>query len=1260
MMSTRTIIQDLKDLLTDEIWAALEEGVEFSIETADGGKTLLLRAERAEEGSEGDPVTITAELDDIRLTDLDALTQIAGGVSLDVIPPAVPLASTIALHGLEIVVAQSPTREVTSVTLEVQSAEPWEIIEGQFALEELFFSITVASPLDPLARGVSCEAKSTLRIGEIALEAEVALPEMNVTLAIPEGEEAPLAPLLASVLPDDALPELTLTTLTAEIKPREQRYAFAAAAEESWEVLPGVLTLTGLGIEIEKEGLDRPTGTIEGSFTLADAEFAVSASRSGGGTATAPTPAIWVFEGGTKEGEEVAIGTLVGDLTSKLGVPMPTFIDTLALTDLEAKLDQSTQHLSVRGELPSTGFLAIDSRPNLPTPLGKTLIASFSNPEGEKASIRDMLAGVSADVAALVPEGLEVEVKQALYASWRHPTTALVSKTLFGVDVGAGLDLSQLPLVGQNFTEEQKVKLAYTILVAGDATTQQEVNALAPLFKEQGVTLGDELPGEEEALGNEFLRKGLTLRGELSIGDFKLPLNVPATVNPENGQIEAPPARSEMEPQWFPLQQSLGPVSLERIGVKFDAGELWLLLDASLKVGPLSLGLSGLSVSAPITMNAPPRFHLDGLALDYRTPSLEIGGSLLRRKMDVDGHEVESYDGLAVIKAKLGAKSFALSAIGGYASFQGQPSLFLYAVLGVPLGGPPFFFVEGLAAGFGVNRALTVPTVDKIKEFPLVSEALSGSADIGDASSRAAILQQKVAALSSYITPELGAGFLAVGVKFTSFKIVSGFALLTVGLGERFEVNVLGLARLTLPISEPGAKVEPIAQIEMALKATFIPEEGFLGVIAQLTSDSFIFSRDCRLTGGFAFYTWLAGQHAGDFVITMGGYHPRFQVPEHYPRVPRLGFNWRLGPATLKGEQYFALCAHAVMAGGSLEISFESGKAHASFRAYADFLISWKPYHYDIELGVQISAGYGFLGDVSVGARLRLWGPDFGGYAEIDVFLFSFTIEFGDQSSRYPQAIGWDDFKDNFLPPPEEICTIAVTGGLSARFESGDEELWVVNPKELSLATDSFVPTKRGLKGASEEALDMGGAQGKFGIRPMAVKPEEFETEHWIKISKLSEDGAVDVSDWFVFKPSRKQLPTAVWGTARTVDGQPDRILPPGPDDKRFVEGGVVTGFDIQLGLQIDPSDTEDIRSEHLQYDTTPEGDVFQWAQMVPFQPMEGDDEARREELRKTLGQSAARDQLLGALGFDPARDVSIDPLSLARVFVVPPQVQQV
>ncbi len=47
-----------------------------------------------------------------------------------------------------------------------------------------------------------------------------------------------------------------------------------------------------------------------------------------------------------------------------------------------------------------------------------------------------------------------------------------------------------------------------------------------------------------------------------------------------------------------------------------------------------------------------------------------------------------------------------------------------------------------------------------------------------------------------------------------------------------------------------------------------------------------------RLTGGFAFETWWQGPNNGQFVITVGGYHPRFHH-DGYPVVPRVGLSWQ-------------------------------------------------------------------------------------------------------------------------------------------------------------------------------------------------------------------------------------------------------------------------------------------------------------------------------------------------------------------------------
>ena len=90
-------------------------------------------------------------------------------------------------------------------------------------------------------------------------------------------------------------------------------------------------------------------------------------------------------------------------------------------------------------------------------------------------------------------------------------------------------------------------------------------------------------------------------------------------------------------------------------------------------------------------------------------------------------------------------------------------------------------------------------------------------------------------------------------------------------------------------------------------------------------------------------------------MLTLGGYHPAFTKPPEFPDVPRLGFNWSVADAiVIKGGAYFALTSSAVMAGGRLDASASISGIRAWFLAYADLLICWDPFHYDVQIGVQV------------------------------------------------------------------------------------------------------------------------------------------------------------------------------------------------------------------------------------------------------------------------------------------------------------------
>jgi hypothetical protein len=164
-----------------------------------------------------------------------------------------------------------------------------------------------------------------------------------------------------------------------------------------------------------------------------------------------------------------------------------------------------------------------------------------------------------------------------------------------------------------------------------------------------------------------------------------------------------------------------------------------------------------------------------------------------------------------------------------------------------------------------------------------------------------------------------------------------------------------------LPPPEAGNTTTPLAFIQVALAASLLPEEGIIRVEAQLTPASYVLSRDCRLTGGFAFYAWLKGTNASELVATLGGYYPKFPAPPGYPQPPRVGLNWPIDQhLQVKGDLYCALTPVAMMAGGHLEVTFHDGGIHAWFKAGVDFLIAWKPYHYTAQVDIDVAGSYTF------------------------------------------------------------------------------------------------------------------------------------------------------------------------------------------------------------------------------------------------------------------------------------------------------------
>jgi hypothetical protein len=393
---------------------------------------------------------------------------------------------------------------------------------------------------------------------------------------------------------------------------------------------------------------------------------------------------------------------------------------------------------------------------------------------------------------------------------------------------------------------------------------------------------------------------------------------------------------------------------------------------------------------------------------------------------------------------------YGISAYGGYAvvtDAQGDfTSLFIYGALVAPIGGPPAFFVTGIGAGVGVNRHLILPAdLNDFPSYPLL-QALDPNSALADPDT--ALTQ-----LRTFFPPARGVFWFAAGVSFLSFALVEGIAVVAIEIGDGLDISLLGLARAALP-----TPAFPLAQIEVALEARFSSKDGVLWVQAQLTDNSFLLTKDCRLTGGFAYVMWFAGDKAGQFVLTLGGYHPSFHR-DGYPVVPRLGYVWNVADIlVIKGESYFALTSEAIMAGTKFEASMSVGPLWAYLRLGADGIVYFDPFRFSVDAYAELGAGVtididlGFLGDVritisvSLHADVLLEGPEFRGKATIDLDVTSATISFGDWSDRSTQALGWTDFEAKYirsggaspltvmpgtgtLPPSPDAGKKAPTGG---------------------------------------------------------------------------------------------------------------------------------------------------------------------------------------------------------------------------------------
>lgn len=1050
------------------------------------------------------------------------------------------------------------TRIFSNLIVTVDLGTNWTIIDGILKLVGLEAQLSV-----PTLNGGSGQSSTpTFSINVTAefvivtadIDISIAYPDETLTLQLAPGTVIDINDFISALASGVTLPgsnDMQITTLTAIADKPNNTYSLTSSASGQLSIIPGFV-LTELDLALTYVSPKLQSFQFGCNFTIAKAPLYL---------AVAWAQANWSIGGGTTPGQSINLTDLVADIASIFGVQLPSGLPQIVLSKLDMTYQTSDGSFSfdaaisyVPGNDPIltkiagatsitydgskkawtgdvSGEIVIsetsDFKVDYNFQTDQIVSLSWTAIGNETVGIDDLYNLFGIPGTPPIPNDLDLALVQitgkyditkqevvfecksrrwgsADIAVWNDKTSGWT--VFFGLKIDPiTISLTSIPLIGKTLASvigDVSLKAIESDL-ASSALSADQAGAIGKLIDdgypkppEGGLPDGVALTMTFDAGGstsNISIGTGSTTQTGTSTQSAPIAASsgpkVPTA--PGTGTVTS----SSDGTKWFSLQKSFGPVSIQKVGVRYSDDRLWALLNASISAGGLEIDTLGLGVGSPLD-TFQPKFTVDGIVVSLGEGPVKFSGGLIGT---ID--PVNLYGELSVDFGEWG-----IGALAGYAQYSGHPSFFLYGVLNAPLGGPPFFFVDGLAAGFGFNRTLVVPDVSGVYTFPLV--AWANGVNAPSSSPGGNVAQQvedtmSLLAQSGVIAPAIGEYWFAAGLHFSSFEIVESFAVAIVKIGTEIEIDILGLSTLSIPPDDPS----PVAEAQLELEATIRPDSGFFGISGQLTPNSYLLSKSCKLTGGFAIYMWFTGPHAGDFVTTLGGYSPNYTVPAHYPQVPRLGLNWQISSAlSVTGDIYFALTSSAVMAGGGMSAVWQAGDIRAWFDVEVDFLMIFKPFHYymsgRIELGASVRISLLFTHitiSIHLGVGVKVWGPSFAGEVDVDLSIVSFTISFGAGRPGGNTTIEWSDFATQLLPsqssgsssqqssrqyvqpqvvrmrrammamaagdapppPPPAALQIVPGNGLQKTLSSDDGALnWLVDGQTFQLSVQTVIPLK--------------------------------------------------------------------------------------------------------------------------------------------------------------------------------------------------------
>lgn len=444
----------------------------------------------------------------------------------------------------------------------------------------------------------------------------------------------------------------------------------------------------------------------------------------------------------------------------------------------------------------------------------------------------------------------------------------------------------------------------------------------------------------------------------------------------------------------LPAHIQLGPVEIQSalIGVKFQDGGIPIELAATIKgdLSVLKAVVENIGVKAIFTFPPDRKGNLGplNLALAFRPPNgvgltvdagVVKGGGYLY--LDFDKGEYAGALELTV------SNWLSLKAIGLINTKMpgGQPGFSLLVIITAEFN-PGFqlgfgFTLIGVGGLLGLNRSMLLD--------PLVQGVRSGAIN-------SIVFPTNVVENAPKILSDLRAifppqdGIFLIG---PMAKIGWGTpTLISVSLGVIIEIPgnvvILGRIRVALPTDE-----EAVLILQVSFVGALEFDKRRLWFFATMYESRVLF---ITLEGEMGLLMDYSDNP--NFVLSVGGFHPRFTVPPlPFPSPARIALSlinesW----ARVRAEAYFAVTSNSVQMGCRLDAFF--GFDALSVEGYFGFdaLLRFSPFYFIVSVSAGFSVKVFGLGLFGVHLRASLEGPTpwhISGSAEIEILFFSISVD---------------------------------------------------------------------------------------------------------------------------------------------------------------------------------------------------------------------------------------------------------------------------